>query len=42
MPGDGLLWQKNCDVGEFKTDCLKASGCIVGWDDMVRATPADS
>jgi hypothetical protein len=34
-------WQKNCDVGEFKTDRTKSSGHIVGWDVTVRALPAD-
>ena len=26
---------------EFKTDRLKASGRVVGWDDTVRAMPPD-
>ena len=36
-----MTMAKNCDVGEFKTDRLKASGRVVGWDDSVRATPSD-
>ena len=36
-----MTWKKNYGVGEFKTDCIKASGRIVGWDVTMRATLAD-